>query len=48
MSNKAELAEQAADIALQYEIDYGCCPQCVLAAVQETAEFVARWVVQRL
>lgn len=40
MRNKAELAEEAADIALKYEIDYGCCPQCVLAAVQETVGVV--------
>lgn len=25
---------------MQYELDYGCCPQCVLAAVQETAGIV--------
>ena len=30
------LAEKAAKIAKTYEFDYGCCPQCVLAAVQET------------
>ena len=33
---KSRAAEQAYDIALRYELDYGCCPQCVLAAVQET------------
>ena len=27
---------QAYEKALQYELDYGCCPQCVLATVQET------------
>ncbi|MDD5247720.1 MAG: C-GCAxxG-C-C family protein [Rhodocyclaceae bacterium] len=30
------LGEQAYEKALKYELDYGCCPQCVLAAVQET------------
>ncbi|MGA7950088.1 MAG: C-GCAxxG-C-C family protein [Thiobacillaceae bacterium] len=34
---KAELAYQR---ALRYELDYGCCPQCVLAAVQETVGIV--------
>ena len=33
---KQALAEQAYAKALQYELDYGCCPQCVLATVQET------------
>jgi C_GCAxxG_C_C family probable redox protein len=35
--NVAELAYQK---ALQYELDFGCCPQCVLAAVQETVGIV--------
>ena len=34
------LAEQAYQKALQYELDYGCCPQCVLATVQETIGYV--------
>jgi len=33
---KQALAEEAYKKALQYELDYGCCPQCVLATVQET------------
>jgi C_GCAxxG_C_C family probable redox protein len=33
---KQALAQEAYDKALKYELDYGCCPQCVLAAVQET------------
>ena len=33
---KQLLAEEAYKKALQYELDYGCCPQCVLATVQET------------
>ncbi len=35
-AEKARVAENAAAIARDYEFDYGCCPQCVLAAVQET------------
>lgn len=34
------LGEQAYDKALKYELDYGCCPQCVLATVQETIGIV--------
>ena len=30
------LGEQAYEKAARYELDYGCCPQCVLATVQET------------
>ena len=37
---KQTLGEQAYDKALQYELDYGCCPQCVLATVQETVGVV--------
>jgi len=37
---KQSLAEQAYQKALQYELDYGCCPQCVLATVQETIGYV--------
>ncbi|HYP67347.1 MAG TPA: C-GCAxxG-C-C family protein [Thiobacillaceae bacterium] len=36
-THKAQLAYQK---ALRYELDYGCCPQCVLAAVQETVGIV--------
>lgn len=34
------LGEQAYEKALRYELDYGCCPQCVLATVQETVGIV--------
>ena len=37
---KSLLAQQAYDKAAQYDLDYGCCPQCVLAAVQETLGLV--------
>ncbi len=33
---KQAIAEQAYEKALKYELDYGCCPQCVLATIQET------------
>jgi C_GCAxxG_C_C family probable redox protein len=37
---KQTAAEHAYQKALQYELDYGCCPQCVLAAVQETVGII--------
>jgi C_GCAxxG_C_C family probable redox protein len=37
---KQALAEQAYHTAMKYELDYGCCPQCVLATVQETVGYV--------
>ena len=37
---KTQAAEQAYEKALRYELDYGCCPQCVLAAVQETVGII--------
>ncbi len=40
MDTKQTLGEQAYDKALKYELDYGCCPQCVLATVQETIGMV--------
>jgi C_GCAxxG_C_C family probable redox protein len=39
-TEKQALAEQAYHKAMQYELDYGCCPQCVLATVQETVGYV--------
>lgn len=36
MDARNDLKEHAAQLARRYEFDYGCCPQCVLAAVQET------------
>ena len=33
--NKASLADEAYENAVCYELDFGCCPQCVLSAVQE-------------
>ncbi|MDD3519007.1 MAG: C-GCAxxG-C-C family protein [Chromatiales bacterium] len=40
------LARQAYDKAMQYELDYGCCPQCVLAAVQETVGIIDDSVIK--
>ncbi|MDP2829256.1 MAG: C-GCAxxG-C-C family protein [Sulfuricellaceae bacterium] len=40
VQDKQALAEQAYEKALKYELDFGCCPQCVLAAVQETVGIV--------
>ncbi len=37
---KAVVAQQAYDKAANYELKYGCCPQCVLATVQETLGLV--------
>jgi C_GCAxxG_C_C family probable redox protein len=34
--DKVTLAEAAYEKALKYELEFGCCPQCVLAAIQET------------
>ncbi len=39
-SRTAALAEEAYQRALNYELDFGCCPQCVLASVQEVVGFV--------
>ncbi|MDD4882001.1 MAG: C-GCAxxG-C-C family protein [Gallionellaceae bacterium] len=44
--DKQALAQQAYDRALQYELDYGCCPQCVLAAVQETVGVIDDSVIK--
>ncbi len=41
MQDKKELAEQAGALALKLEIEHGCCPQCVLAAVQDTVGLIS-------
>lgn len=38
--DKQALAEEAARRARQYELDFGSCPQCVLAAIQETVGII--------
>ena len=40
MNIEQTLGEQVYEKALKYELDYGCCPQCVLATVQETIGIV--------
>ena len=44
--DKQVLAQAAYDKALKYELDYGCCPQCVLAAVQETVGVIEDSVIK--
>jgi len=39
-SEKSEIAEKAYKLAFDYELEYGCCPQCVLTTVKETVGFV--------
>ena len=34
--NRKLLAQAAYEKAVKYELDYGCCPQCVLSTIQET------------
>jgi len=46
MPDKSELSRQAYEKALQYELDYGCCPQCVLAAIQETVGVIEDSVIK--
>ena len=38
--DKQSLAEEAYQKAHRYELAYGACPQCVLAAIQETVGIV--------
>lgn len=38
--DKQLLAEQASQQAYADELEYGCCPQCVLKAVQSTVGYV--------
>ena len=37
---KQAAAEAAYQKALDYELAYGCCPQCVLATIQETVGII--------
>jgi len=37
---RKKLGEQAYEKAMKCELDYGCCPQCVLATVQEVVGIV--------
>jgi len=38
---KSDLKEKAYQLAYDYDVKYGCCPQCVLSAVQETVGVVS-------
>jgi len=37
---KETLGEKAYQLAFHYELRFGCCPQCVLATIQETVGLV--------
>ena len=36
MENVSEIQQRAYDLGCRYESEYGCCSQCVLAALQDT------------
>ena len=38
--DKTLLAENAYQKAFDYELQYGCCPQCVLTTIKETVGYV--------
>jgi C_GCAxxG_C_C family probable redox protein len=38
--NKIALADEVYETAVCYKLDHGCCPQCVLRAVQEAVGLV--------
>ena len=44
--DKQDLAQRAYDKAMKYELDYGCCPQCVLSAIQETVGVIDDSVIK--
>jgi C_GCAxxG_C_C family probable redox protein len=43
---KEAAIQKACQLAQDYERDYGCCPQCVLAAVKETVGIVTDDVIK--
>jgi len=43
---RKQLEDQAYEKAMKYELDYGCCPQCVLATVQEVIGIVDNQTVK--
>ena len=43
---RKQLGDQAYEKAMKYELDYGCCPQCVLATVQEVIGIVDNQTVK--
>lgn len=44
--NKKDLAEKAYSQAKNYFLEFGCCPQCVLLAVKETAGYVTNDIIK--
>ena len=40
------LSDKAYDRAFELDINYGCCPQCVLTAVKETVGYVTDEIIQ--
>ncbi|HEB57128.1 MAG TPA: C_GCAxxG_C_C family protein [Gammaproteobacteria bacterium] len=40
VNEKSAMAEKAYELAFNYELEYGCCPQCVLTTVKETIGYV--------
>ena len=44
--DKQAMIQKACQLALDYEKQYGCCPQCVLAAIKETAGIVTDDVIK--
>ncbi len=46
MKNKQELAEKAYQLAYDYDLKFGCCPQCVLLAVKETIGIVSDDIIK--
>lgn len=46
VNDKAAMANAAYEKAKSYELSYGCCPQCVLSSVQETAGLISDDVIK--
>lgn len=44
--DKAGLADAAYQKAKTYELNYGCCPQCVLSSVQQTVGLIGDDVIK--
>jgi len=44
--DKKLLAEQASQLAYNDEVQFGCCPQCVLKAVQTTTGYVSNETIK--
>ncbi len=44
--DKEATIQKACQLARDYDKQYGCCPQCVLAAIKETAGIVTDDVIK--